>query len=387
MYPNVCRITSLTGQIYSKHDKKLLPHLSSVLRNKKSRNQINHEVLQLGSEWLIHGDKSRVSNFSLIRNISIISAIEVILFTGPIILPVTKLDYCDSEALSDMDCDDIPETEFDDFDDEELFTKVEREHDAVLQIDDWISFILEREELYLVYGLRQKFGCMLSRFLKDPVSFQMTFKDELIMKTLLEVIEEEDEVEKCLKIKKSVEQQANVEGPLVPAFATDSYKQSIHPNEKKNRFQRNKSRLQESPNIPLLTNKTSQNTNSRIQELSQPSTSYASSNWRIAQNDVEAPDIGSLKLDSDLGIKTNRYFLLTVKNMNHLYKSVYEHVWSFKTPLKKMRAVARETSSKIILLMHLQKVSAICGCGEFEANSSGEYDIKLDRHIFRLQPL
>lgn len=409
MYPNVCRITSSSGQIYSKHDKKLLPHLSSILRNKKSRNQIDHEVLQLGSQWLIHGDKSRISSFSLIRNISIISAIDVILFTGPIILPAMKLDYS-NDVLSDIDCDDIPEADFDEydeFDDEELFAKIDG--DAVLQIDDWISFILKKEEVDLVYGLRQKFGSILSRFFKDPVSFQMSHKDERILRTLFEVIEEEDEVEKYLTAKKSSKRfdesgssdirttdicqskEVNVEDSSLPAFATDIYKESIRPrfrkNKKKrlNRFEQNKLRFQDSNSVnnPLLKNETNQNSDSKFRESSQPSTS--TNFWR--NEEVLAADIGLLKLEPDHAVETNRYFLLTVKNMNHLYKSVFKHVWSFNTPLKKMRAIARETPRKIILLMHLQKVSAICGCGQFEAKGSGEYDIKLDENIFRFRPL
>lgn len=52
-FPNICRINELHGQIFSKQDKKLLPHLSSVLRDRTAKGQLDmnvHKVKKINYE-------------------------------------------------------------------------------------------------------------------------------------------------------------------------------------------------------------------------------------------------------------------------------------------------------------------------------------------------
>lgn len=206
MYPNVCRINAMAAKIYSKQDNKLSPHMSSVLRERRARGQIDRAVLDADAKWMIHGEKSRNTHLCLIRNVTVIPAIDVALFAGPISLPETSLKSPREnkvEVLSDMDCDDIPEDDIDNVDlDDELFANGdEYSSDAVLSIDDWISFIIDETEASLVFQLRQKFNSMFVKFLRNPVSFQMTNKEAAMLKTLLEVICEEDDIEQFVKRK------------------------------------------------------------------------------------------------------------------------------------------------------------------------------------------
>lgn len=422
MYPNVCRMNRLNGQIYSKQDKKLLPHISSVLRQRKTKGQIDPEVLELDAEWLIHGEKSRISTFSSIRNVSIISGFDVALFTGPICLPPENLysaSVCEAEVLSDMDVDEIPDDDYllCDSDDGNLFTSANIVgHDFILKIDDWISFIMEEEEVSLLYGLRQKFATMISRFFAEPITFQMTNKEERMLQILIKIVQDEDRVEKKIHNKKALKQNENAtsdnldliytsdttrnsrqtsdESRAGPAFASAVYNMAIQPEHRRNKKRKNQNRPKKGMYDKFETNRT--NFSNTYYESPQPSTSHASAQEMLMRglNATHSPDIGSLNLidTTTTNISENftrtRYFLLTVKNMGHLYSSAFKKVWLFNTPLKYMRTIARDSAPcKIIIFMHLQKVSAICGSGQFHVKSSGQYDIRLDNNISRFKPL
>lgn len=273
MYPNLCRISNLNGQIFSKQDKKLLPHMASILRQRKARGQIDPNVMKVDAEWLVHGEKSRISSFSLIKNITIVPAIDVILFTGPITLPSDCISASYEqhvEGLSDMDCDDIPHEDdllHDGYD--ELYAEArDAENDVTLRIDDWICFNLEHEEAQLLFQLRQKFASMLSKFLKNPVTFQMTNKEENMLQLVIEVIGMEDHVEK--RIQRMVSKKLDDENDAVtseainempsevarragsksktnsdfpvggPAYASEAYNQAIEPANRRNKKNKKK---------------------------------------------------------------------------------------------------------------------------------------------------
>lgn len=176
-----------------------------MLRERKGRFQLNRTVKSSGAEWMIHGEKSRIANNSFVRNITIVPAINVALFTGPIILSDSCLVSTGGrtvEVSSDMDCDDIPlEDDIDNTDlDDQLFgCGGEDESETIFNIDDWISFIVDDTEATLLLQLRQKFASMFVKFLRNPIDFQMTNKEQATLKVLLDVLQEEDDIEKYLK--------------------------------------------------------------------------------------------------------------------------------------------------------------------------------------------
>lgn len=203
LYPNICRI-SLDGQIFSKQDKNLAPGLRSILRDRKAKGQIDPNVINANAEWLIYGEKSQFFRWHLISNITVVPAIDVALFTGPINLPesaLTSSDRSESENSS-------KNTDFDNtFDMLRLKNDSKNKvfmHDndccgTTLNIDELISFIIDDTDAKLLLQLRKKFAAMFVRFLRNPDTFQMTNNELNMLKILVEVIRDEDNIEIFLK--------------------------------------------------------------------------------------------------------------------------------------------------------------------------------------------
>lgn len=67
---------------------------------------------------------------------------------------------------------------------------------------------------------------------------------------------------------------------------------------------------------------------------------------------------------------------LQVKDVGQIYASVHQRNWKFRTPLHHLKKAARESApAKIILLLHVQKKSAIFGICQFKNLSQGNYSI------------
>lgn len=386
LYPNVCRINALAAKIYSKQDNKLSPHMSSVLRERRARGQIDRIILDADAKWLVHGEKSRINHLSLIRNISVIPAIDVALFTGPINLPESNLVSASenkTEVLSDMDCDDIPlEDDLDNIDlDDELFAHGdEYNSDVVLNIDDWIKFVVDETEASLIFQLRQKFASMFVKFLRNPVSFQMTNKEAAMLKVLLEVICEEDDIEQFVKVKVAAheaevkEEEEMVQRalepirknnrkpiptlPMGPAITSDIYSQAIEPEHRRNQKKKknnNKNKLN-SPKKKLDWRRTDrtqfvQGSNSSDSSLYfsaasslhsslppgvVPQENTVNAQQRLTQglfnqldapfsapsmNDINGPSVSTIAPMNDL--IPNRYFVLTVNMFFLLFIEKY----------------------------------------------------------------
>lgn len=236
IYPNICRINEFTGGIWSRQDAKLLPHLSSVLRDRKSKSQLDPDASASGAEWMIHGEKSRIARYSLIRDISCIPSIIVALFTGSMMLKCTfesldgnAMGHYDEERdedFDDLDVDDLDDLDIDDGADHELVNRIsamslgvgdneefidDGGFDTEMKIDDWISFSLDSREAQLLYGLRQKFMAVAMRFLKNPAQFRASNDEMQTLRKIVDVIQKEDNIEKALR--KIAEKRENDDNP------------------------------------------------------------------------------------------------------------------------------------------------------------------------------
>lgn len=422
MYPNVCRVTDLNG-IFSKQDKKLIPHMSSILRDRKARRQIVRDVVNADVEWLIHGEKSRIHNLSLISHITVVPAIDIGLFSGPINLPESHLidrNVDKVEIKSDMDCNDILGLDdIDDIDlDDELFAQIDDDinSDAILKIDEWISIIMDTSEANLLFQLRQKFASMFVKFLKNPVAFHMTNKEANMLKVLLETIAEEDLIENYIRRKKAIAARENEENEIaqnrqmfiphsvlknlrkplperqnVPAIMSTTYNQAIQPENRRNKRKINNSSKQNKSKKKL-----EKFTRSNHQ-MNQPSTSTEQSAvTNFDPQQMLTDGLFNVSLNDNMAAISqgvddfvqNRYFVLTVKSVDLLYNSVYSQNWKFNTPLSQMKKAAREASpGKIILMWHIQKKSAIFGYGQFRTHGSSNYSIDVDKHMRNFRPL
>lgn len=207
LYPNICRI-SLDGQIFSKQDRNLAPQLRSILRDRKARGQIDPNVINAKAEWLIYGEKSQFFRWHLISNITVVPAIDVALFTGPINLPESALTSSDKSksgnSSKNMDSDNLLENTFDIRMLKNDFKNKLLKHDmdcceTKINIDELISFIIDDTDAKFLLKLRQKFAAMFVRFLRNPVTFQMTNNELNMLKILVEVIRHEDNIEIFLR--------------------------------------------------------------------------------------------------------------------------------------------------------------------------------------------
>lgn len=170
LYPNVCHVSAMMRQLYSKLDAKLSPHMSSILCKRQEIGQIDRIIFDANAKWLIHGEKSRISRFTLIQNISVIPAIDVALFAGPVNLPTSSLNFRNNT-------------------------------NGALYIDDWIYFTMNKIDASLLFQLRQKFASMFVNFLRNPVSFEITNHEAAMLQVLIEVICEEDDIEPFVEAK------------------------------------------------------------------------------------------------------------------------------------------------------------------------------------------
>lgn len=443
LYPNICRFTSLGGQIYSKQDKKLAPHLSSILRDRGSRGQVDRNVLSADAEWLIHGEKCRISHLSLIRNITVVPAIDIALFAGPISLAESALVSGNDgkrEILSDMDCDVIPDEDdlYNTDHDDELFAYGGENNETTLIIDDWISFTIDDNDAKLLFYLRQKFASMFVKFLHDPVTVQITPNDIIVLNVLLEVIRNEDYIEKHIKNKIEAAVNAEAEndvggypepirkierkpipdrpsGPVIPILST-VYSQAIEPDNQRNKNKKKKKKQNKKNDRKNQVSRSDEknwrqndvpDNLSQITQPSNASTSSKASSFNPQRNLTQGPfheiDQPSLTLsDYSFGphssamtnsvtvpahdMVMNRYFILTVKHVGQIYSSVFNRKWQFKTPMNIIRKVAEQSSpAKIILFWCMKK--KIFGYGEFKAQGSRNYIIILDQNIKQFRPL
>lgn len=186
-YPNVCRLDGRTNRITAKYDRKLLPHLSSVLRNRSSTNQMDPALQSTRAEFMIHGEKSRVSHYSLIRNVSLVASINIAVFGGAINLPESnvwtlKIDSWNAEPeIGHFNPNQSSDEE------DEAGDGYEKQESTFL-IDDWIQFKMDKNEANLVLQLRQKFNAVVAKFLKHPPMFTWSHSDSRTLAALLKVI-------------------------------------------------------------------------------------------------------------------------------------------------------------------------------------------------------
>lgn len=168
-YPNVCRIDRKVGNLKTKQEKKVLPHITSVLREKNLKS-LKTILTNLPSEWIVFQEKSRVERLTLVRNITVVTPITVALFGGS-----TK--KTNSVAMNDSDSDD----------DELPFSK--------FVLDDWISFVLQDDINIMIQQLRIKLNVL---FIKTLCNVDMRFgphsKEAKIIELISSVLETEDQM-------------------------------------------------------------------------------------------------------------------------------------------------------------------------------------------------
>lgn len=169
----MCRVLNEDKRIVSEKNDDLKAHFSSVLCSGGPGNfETDPNIFKVGAEWLIHGEKSRVSKHTLIQNITLVPSIDVILFAG-------------KANLSNLP------------------TANEHE-DIVFKIDEFIQCIVDESEALLLFQLRSKFATIFWRFLSNHKSFVMTNDEEHVLDVLIGVVQQEDAVERNVKFNRAM---------------------------------------------------------------------------------------------------------------------------------------------------------------------------------------
>ncbi|XP_037029293.1 3'-5' RNA helicase YTHDC2-like [Bradysia coprophila] len=171
-YPNVCRVDRKVGNLKSKQEKKLLPHVTSVLREKNLKS-LKTILTHLPSEWLVYEEKSRVERLCLVRNNTVVTPLTIALFGGPMYIPKNNVICLDEE--SDSENDDLPTVK--------------------LVLDDWIAFLTDEEVAVMVHELRIKLNSMFMKTLccveRKP---GLSANDSRIVNVIAQVLETEDSI-------------------------------------------------------------------------------------------------------------------------------------------------------------------------------------------------
>lgn len=154
LYPNVGQIFKEKRQISAEYNERMLPHSSSIVN-----------VLNAESDWLVYSSQSRVSRLSFLRNITVVPAIDVMLFGGTIKMPERNI---------------LP---------------TEDNGDTIFRVDDWIRFTVNQKEANLLLQLRMKFSSVLLRFLHNHREFQLENKEIEMLGVLTQIIQQEDNIE------------------------------------------------------------------------------------------------------------------------------------------------------------------------------------------------
>lgn len=433
-YPNICRVQPLTGKLVSKQDKKLYPHKSSILCVRKSRNQIDERIQQVQADWLIHGEKSRVSSFSLIRSITPVPSIDLVLFAGPVNLSdahiiednahgkkingdLKHMDISEEIANWNFEIDEWrnpDENDANDDDDADIDINLIPDMDvldlngeAIFIIDDWIRFSMRTKEARLLLQLRQKFAAILIKFLKNPSEFSVNHLEGPVLNLIFDIIQQEDLIERRLQKQSKMDEdgahcsnshtlastaQWVCDGNVATVY-NNAYLNAIQPENRRRLKQQSRTpkrklenwrvRVERWNNGPQIRPSASVKTNAAINRSSAsllPLRRYLESEDRY-QYVENFPMVASTS--------NRRYFVLTVANTFLLTQTVYDSVWNFKTPLEHLLALKDGTPRlKIIVFFYVQKTTAICGAGDLHrkkkkgrpSHKKGDYHLVVQLH-------
>lgn len=160
-------------RIFSEKYDELKTHSTSALCKGEPGNfRTDPDIFTAGAEWLIHGEKSSASKMTFIRNITLVPSIDVILFAG-------NINLANQPAANQHD-------------------------DTVFKIDEWIQCIVDVTEAELLFLLRSKFASVMSRFLLNHRYFMLTCDEVRVLDTLINVVQQEDMVERNIKFNRAM---------------------------------------------------------------------------------------------------------------------------------------------------------------------------------------
>lgn len=132
------------------------------------------DAYDVGAHFLVFESKTRGSKMNFLKTVTVISAIQVILFAG-------KIDLKEIDEPTNALLHDHPHVQ--------------------LNIDSWVKMLTKKSHSDLLSQLRARFSLIMNEFLINHLSFDFNEKVLNILNTLYMVIQEEDHVERAMKVK------------------------------------------------------------------------------------------------------------------------------------------------------------------------------------------
>lgn len=174
LYPNICRVDRKGDTLKTRLESKIVTHPSSVLTQKSFKKS---PINAYPTDWLIFEEKSRsAGRLCLIKGNTVVSAVTVALFSGPIHMLETNLVQIDEES-SESEC-------------EETGGGYSQNYTQFI-LDDWINFTTDTDGAYFLFHLRQKFNALFAKFIINPKNYYQTC-DLSVIKVIATVLLEED---------------------------------------------------------------------------------------------------------------------------------------------------------------------------------------------------
>lgn len=166
-YPDIARALKKRGEIVTAYDQKLLINPGSVLRPSYNTTVSKEHLSHLPAEWIIFEEKNLAGNLAMAKMCSVVSNATVALTAG--------LGLCvnDERWSDDGACGGDSTVE--------------------LEVDQFIKFSADTTIAYALQRIRDKFSCLMNRFLMNVDKFKHTDSDDILIAGIVKLIELEDE--------------------------------------------------------------------------------------------------------------------------------------------------------------------------------------------------
>ena len=188
-YPYIVRVDRDKNRLITRNEGNVRFHPNSVLNicslNPKESIDKNRAQLlsSLHTDWLIYNSMTRTGKTCYVECCTLITPITVALFAGNIQTTIDSYmeNVCKQFGAQFGDVQSDSESE----------DQIQRDK-HVFKIDDWLQFRVDSSVAGLTLQLRQKFNSLVMRRMCFP-SKPMTPSDDIIIKTIVEVLSSEEQ--------------------------------------------------------------------------------------------------------------------------------------------------------------------------------------------------
>lgn len=175
LYPSIARIDRDDSTLRTSKEVKLSFHPRSSLYTSRGKSGFIDSLKNIPSDWVVYEEIVKMGRSCFIRCNTIVTALTVALFGGPLRLSPTALKTNLPDLSDDSDSErdeenDPPHTET-----------------SSLSLDDWVVFTATPQDAFMIYLLRQKFSALMIRRMLHPAKATSPM-DDRIVSTIVNVL-------------------------------------------------------------------------------------------------------------------------------------------------------------------------------------------------------